>query len=200
MTFSYGDDMAERVRLAVDGGYYSQEKIIEDLVELVEYDPDAEVYIAGLGVPLTEHMTRLVNGALARQNAAEASFPEVTDCDRLDSVFDQLAMSGILTGQDVGTTMSDVRDDMWEAVDQARRCGEPARGWVAFHRQDVDRVVDTGTLCIAYAALTDLDDDFRIIGTEVAEALRSAGFEVDWNGDPARRIELHGLAWQKRRR
>ncbi len=33
------------------------------------------------------------------------------------------------------------------------------------HRQDVDRVVDTGTLCIAYAAFTDLDDDFRIIGT-----------------------------------
>ena len=200
MTISYADDIAERVRLAVAGGYDPPDQIIEDLVELVEYDPDAHEYIAGLGLPLTEHMTTLVNDALALHNAAEASFPEVTDCDRLDSAFDQLATSGILTGQDVGMTMSDVRDDMWAAVDQARRRGQGARGWVAFHRQDVDRVVDTGTLCIAYAAATDLDDDFRLIGTEVAEALRSAGFEVDWNGDPARRIELHGLAWQKRRR
>lgn len=60
-------------------------------------------------------------------------------------------------------------------------------------------MVDSGVLCLAHAGVEDDDESFTRIGSEVAERLRSAGFSVDWDGDPNRRIEVTGLRWQKRR-
>lgn len=69
--------------------------------------------------------------------------------------------------------MSD--DDMWPEFDAAHRRGEEVRGWVAMHQQDVDSVVDSGVLCLAFAAPTGNDDDLRAIGLELADASRTAG-------------------------
>ena len=39
-------DLEERARLAVAGGYDRADEIVEDLVELVEYDPETEGVVA----------------------------------------------------------------------------------------------------------------------------------------------------------
>lgn len=199
MSIDWNFELSERLRLAVTGGYDSADQIVEDLVELFEYDPDADDFVAGLGAPLVDHVTELVTAALDDHLAREATFPAVTDCDRITAAFATLEGSGIVTGEDVGVTMSDVRDDLGEALRAARDRGEQARGWVGFHRQDVDRVVDTGVLFLAFGTPTDDDDAYRAIGREVAHALSAAGFQVAWDDDPNRRIELPGLTWQRRR-
>ncbi len=199
MSIDWGVELSERIRLAVAGGYDEAELIVEDLVELLEYDPEADDFVAGLGVPLVDHVTGLVTAALDQHRAREATFPAVTDCDRISAVFATLAASGIVTGEDVGMTMSDVRDDLGEALRAARDRGGQAQGWVGFHRQDVDRVVDTGLLCLAFGAAAEDDASYRAIGREVAAAFAAAGFQVDWDDDPNRRIELPALTWQRRR-
>jgi hypothetical protein len=88
---------------------------------------------------------------------------------------------------------------MCVAVDEACGSGRSVRGWVAFHRQDLDRVVESGVLCLAFASVTDDDAGFRGVGNELAELLIAAGFVVDWDGDPDRRLELKGVEWKKRR-
>jgi hypothetical protein len=199
VSIDWGFELSERIRLAVAGGYDEAELIVEDLVELFEYDPEAEDFVAGLGVPLVDHVTGLVATALEDHRAREATFPAVTDCDRITAVFATLAASRIVTGEDVGMTMSDVRDDLGEALQATRARGGQARGWVGFHRQDVDRVVDTGLLFLAFGAATEDDDACRAIGREVAAAFAAAGFQVDWEDAPDRRIELPDLTWQRRR-
>lgn len=84
---------------------------------------------------------------------------------------------------------------MWALLDEQ----PDARGWVAFHRQDVERVVETGLLFLAYAHRSDRDEDFTVLGREVAERLTAAGFDVVWDGDPTRRLELHDVQWLRRR-
>jgi hypothetical protein len=206
MSIDWDRELAERIRLAVAGGYDRAEQIVADLVELLEYDPEADDFVAGLGVPLVDHVTDLVTAARNDHRAREATFPAVTDCDRITAVLAALAASGIVTGEDVGMTLADVRYDLGEALrvardrgERARDRGERARGWVGFHRQDVDRVVDTGVLCLAFGAPTDHDDAYRAIGREVAAAFAGAGLQVHWDDDPNRRIELHALTWQRRR-
>ncbi len=192
-------DIDERVRLAVAGGYDDDDEIVDALVELVEYDPDTEDLFAADSDAITAAIRQVVATHAARHREAEAAFDPTTDCDRLTAAFAQLEVGGIVMGEDYGFTMSDLREDMWERIDQVNAADGNPRGWAGFHRQDLDRVVDTGVLCIAFAALTDSDEDFRAIGTEVAAALAAAGFTVDWDGDPNRRIELTGLRWHKRR-
>ena len=89
---------------------------------------------------------------------------------------------------------------MWELVDLARSAGRKPCGWVAFHRQDVERAIDSGVLYISFASASDDDEGFPAMGAELAAVLADAGLIVDWDGDPNRRVELTGLRWQKRRR
>ena len=39
----------------------------------------------------------------------------------------------------------------------------------------------------------------RAVGDLIAAAFRKAGFEVDWNGDPEKRIHLPRIDWKRRR-
>lgn len=193
-------DLEDRARLAVRGGYDRPDGIVEGLVELVEYDPETEAIVALDRGEVVEAVRQMVDSALREHAVAESSFPPTTDCDRLTAAFKELDSRGIVAREDVGYTQSDLRDEMWALLEAARSEGRDARGWVAFHRQDVERVVDSGQLYISFAALSDDDEGFRTIGAEVAGGLAEAGLTVAWNGDPNRRVELTGVRWQKRRR
>lgn len=61
----------------------------------------------------------------------EAAFADIADCDRLGAVFTSLEEAGILTAENAGSTMGDVRDGMWQALEQAQAAGTSPRGWVA---------------------------------------------------------------------
>lgn len=185
--------------MAARGGYDTRARIVEELVELVEYDPETKSLVAadrGAGVETVE---LLVDEAFRAHAADEALFPPVTDCDRVSATFVALKAAGVLAAEDVGVTMSDLRYDMTEALGASRAEGEDLRGWAAFHRQDVDRVVDSGVLIIAFSAAEPSDEADRTIGAAVSAALLDAGFAVDWPNNPDRRIEVKGLSWQKRR-
>jgi len=83
-----------------------------------------------------------------------------------------------------------------EDLDEDRPDG---RGWVGFHGQDAERVVDEGVLFLPYADRSDQDEDFAVIAREVVDRARDAGFDVAWDGDPGQNIELRGLRWKRRR-
>jgi hypothetical protein len=184
----------------MQGGYGHPDAIVEGLVELVEYDPETEAIVASDRGEVVEAVRQMVDGALHEHAVAESAFPPTTDCDRLTAAFNQLDSRGIIAREDVGYTQSDLRDEMWALLEAARSGARNARGWVAFHRQDVERVVDSGQLYISFAAVSDDDDGFRAIGAQVAGGLAEAGLTEAWIGDPNRRVELTGVLWQKRRR
>lgn len=191
-------DLQERVRMAVAGGYDNADNIVEDLVELVEYDPETEALVAAEREGVVEVIQDMVDAQMAQHAAAEMSFPPMTDCDRLSAAFATLEADGIICREDVGYTQSDLQYDMWELVDRLRSDGASPRGWAAFHRQDVERAVTSGKLYIAFASMSDDDEGFRAIGSEVAGVLAGAGLTVNWNSDPNARIQLVGLRWEKR--
>jgi len=174
-------DVEDRVRLAVAGGYDGAEAIVEALVELVEYDPATEAVVAANRDEVVAQIQQMVDSRMAEYAAAESAFPSTTDCDRLTAAFARLEADGVLAREDVGYTQSDLRDEMWELVDRAGSDGRQPRGWVAFHGQDVERVIESGVLYISFAAVSDDDEGFG-------------------NGDPNRRVEIRGMQWQKRRR
>lgn len=187
--------LEERARVEVRGGYEPLDEIEAGLIELVQHDPDTEQAFAADPDAAVAVVRSVLRRHVASHALEEAVFPEITDVDRLRTVFAALDADGIVVGENVGVTMSDLRDELWEELD-----GRPgARGWVGFHGQDLERVLDGGPLMLGFAHRSDRDEDFVLIAGEVRDRLVAAGFDVEWGGGADERLSVVGLTWQRRR-
>lgn len=185
----------ETARFEVHAGYRSTQEIRDLLVERVEHDPETEAAFAADRDLSLRAVDELLDRHVAEHAATAQDFPTPTDPERLTAVLDGLRDSGILAGENRGYTQSDLSGEMWDEL----REHPQARGWTGFHEQDLDRAMHTGLLYLSFAHRSDLDADFALIAGEVADALRAAGFDVGWDGDPDARIEVRGIRWQRRR-
>jgi hypothetical protein len=142
-----------------------------------------------------------------------ASWPDETDCDRLDRVEVALRERGILLWQVSPCCNNCTRAELPDriAVIDRRFPGfrNRVRGYAAFIDQNMPDDLAKGSLISVYVGYGWLlPDDSKVapevyeenalgIAREVCECLRSEGFKVDWNGDLARKIDV-SLNWQRR--
>ncbi|MBO4207877.1 DUF6891 domain-containing protein [Micromonospora echinofusca] len=140
------------------------------------------------GEDIEDRVRRIVAEEWPLRHAVEASWPPVTDCDRLDAAFAELNRVGIVARQDFTC---------------CRNCGEAEigaeladtdEGYVFFHAQDTERAAEGGALWLRYGATS---GPATPVGQRVAETLTRHGLPVDWNGDPGRAIRVP-LTWQRR--
>ena len=112
----------------------------------------------------------MVDDRLAEHAAAERTFPATTDCDRLAAAFARLEEAGVLAAEDVGYTQSDLRDEMWERVEQATS-GRAGVGGPPGRRAGRR----LGRALRVVRRVSDDDEGFRAIGGEASEAATSSG-------------------------
>ncbi|MDB5331472.1 MAG: hypothetical protein JWP03_2623 [Phycisphaerales bacterium] len=133
-----------------------------------------------------------------KKAAAELEWPRSTDCDRLDEVFDALNARGVVALQNAGYTSSDGIADSFEIVHKRGR--DVCKGYCFYHGQDLDRVVNGKGLWLAFGDLENDKDGKTAIGNLVKETFESFGFEVEWDGNPERRLRIPKLDWRRRGR
>jgi|HubBroStandDraft_6_1064221.scaffolds.fasta_scaffold15477_5 hypothetical protein len=153
--------------------------------------------------------------AAARLASEKATWPAVTDCDRLDRVEGALRERGILLWQVspcCDTCSGGALPDRVDEID-ARYPGfrDRVRGYAFFIEQTMAESLGEGTELSVYLAYgwwlpedTEIaDEDYKQkalgIAREVCEGLRNEGFEPNWDGDFARKIGI-SLNWQRRTR
>ena len=176
----------ERLRLLVWGGFFNAADLVMEIKDL-EYDPEAK--------PHLEPLRSYAEAQLQDKKVAETQWPNVTDWDRLDAVFEKLSAAGILALHNAGYTTSDAHGDAWEVIAEGP---EDWRGFVYYHGQDVERVLDGHPLFLGFDAVAQDPEAKRELGAEILDSLRGAGFAVDWEGDPEIRPSISGLNWRKR--
>src|SRR5262249_51814859 len=125
------DALHDWLEVQVAAGYGPLEDIVDDAVEVFAEQCDDRA-------ALREVARRLVDRAATAAAGAEQSWPEVTDCDRLDAAFDELDAAGVVARQHFsccGTCGdTEIRDEMQQAV----KDGVPVRGFTFFHVQDTE--------------------------------------------------------------
>jgi tetratricopeptide (TPR) repeat protein len=159
------------------------EDIAETAVAIFEADEEA----VGL----------LVDAEAAKLEAAQETWPEVTDCDRLDEVFHDLEEIGLVARHNFACCNTCGHYEMGDEVYKARVAGKRIDGYVFYHWQDTDRAVDGEELHLRYATLDDDAEDGREIGERVRAVLLAHGLSTDWNGDASKTIQVP-LAWKRR--
>lgn len=168
------------------------EDIIENALESLEDE--------GLENEISEEWIREILTKEYVKNAAESEnclYP--TDTDKLHTVFDTLCKDKILALHNTGYTQSDAVYDIqnvWKDLEDEGKKPIPI-GYCYYHGQDLERVIETGVLCIGfYGGKEGNDKEAIAIGHKIALALKDAGFSIEWNGTTSQRIKIHNFNWQ----
>jgi hypothetical protein len=176
--------VARHIELWIRSGFYRLEEIDEMVDGIIDDDCDVPA-LKALILPVWQ-----------RKLEAERSWPQTTDCDRLDGVFYQLHEVGICALSNAGYTMSDGFSDVAQAIHDAP--SGHYHGFCFYHGQDVERVLESADLMIAFGSLDDDPQRSVQVGQCVVDALKSAGFEVCWDKTVEQRIQLRSFEWQRR--
>lgn len=174
----------DAIRSHVWSGFDSPADVDQVIDDLLEGDADEALLRAAVGPEF------------ARKAAAEATWPQTTDCDRLDAAFETLNAQGIIALQNAGYTMSDGISDVSEALHQRGR--EGVQGYCFYHGQDLERAVEGEGIMLAFGSLDDDKAHKLEVGQKIREILEGCGFTVQWNGEAETRLNLPGLDWKRR--
>lgn len=143
-----------------------------------------------------------IEGEIDRQWSAklreQQNWPRVTDFDRLDRVFEDLRTQRLIALHCAGNTQSDGWDDARQFWDEAGGPQSDIDGAIFYHGQDVEHVVQDGSLYLAFGRLPNATRSAIDIATQVVAALKNAGFDAKMPADESQRILITGLKWQKR--
>ena len=186
---SLSEETQAEIGAMVRGGFEDRERIVEifreEMYEPGELDP-AEVESA-------------VDAAIAALEREKASWPAVTDCDKLDRIFDTLNQRGIVAIQNAGYTQSDGYDDVMEMHADSENPGANI-GYCYFHGQDLERAVAGGGLFLSFGPID--PDKEQTEGAKVGQVivglLQDAGFAVQWPGSFDKRILIARIDWKRR--
>jgi hypothetical protein len=128
--------------------------------------------------------------------AVEKSWPQETDCDRLDRVFETLNAQGICALQNAGYTQSDGFSDVSEVIAEEGR--ENFRGYCFYHGQDLERAIAGHGLLLAFGDLEQSEAQSIAIARSIIEALTKERFTTKWDGTTKQRIDIRNIDWKRR--
>lgn len=173
----------------VRGGFEKRDRIIEIMCE--------EMYAPG---ELDEaEVIAAVDAALAALARDKTTWPETTDCDRLDSVFAALNARGIIALQNAGLTQSDGYYDVRQSYNE-RADRDTVIGYCFYHGQDLEGAVRGEGLYLAFGPIDAKKEETEgpRIGAMIVEELARAGFAVTWNSTFNQRILIPAIDWKRR--
>lgn len=185
------EEVREHVRTAVGRGGKTFADVLEDAVECFldeGYDDEAAV---------KRICEAEIEVAFAKHLAAQATWPEVTDCDRLDRAFEVLNDGGIVAEHDFACCQNCGLAEIGEPIQEAADAGVDVSGFAFYHAQDTDRAVQGGGLYLTFGHVDGGEVSGVAIGRIVADALNDAGLETDWDGTFGKRIGVR-LDWKRR--
>lgn len=183
-------DLRDFIRVQVAAGYAPLAVIVDEAVDAFSDSLPAAA--------VREAATSLADAALAEHLAEQATWPEATDCDRLDAAFAALEAAGIVARQHFTCCGACGATQILDEMDRVAKDGRPVRGYTFFHIQDTEHAVDGDGLFLSYGAPDGNREAAVAIGHEVVAALREQGLEPEWNGRHSHRIGLP-IVWRRRR-
>jgi hypothetical protein len=177
------------IETQVRGGFENRDRIIEIFCEEM-YAPDELD---------SDEVEAAVDAAIAAHEAEKPNWPEVTDCDRLDAVFEALNKKGIVALQNTGYTQSDGYSDCVEVYHERSR-HEPITGYCFYQGQDLERAVHGKGLYLAFGPMNPKEEETigPEIGRIIVDELKQAGFTAKWGGTFAERIFVPDIEWKRR--
>ncbi len=140
-----------------------------------------------------------VSDALDQQAADETSWPDETDCDRLDVALESLLREGILACQNAGPDPAAAMATVADAFVAAGGEAAGVIGFCCYDYPDLLRAADGDDLLLSFGEASGDPDGGAHIGRRIRAALEAGGLAVRWDGTVGERIAVVDLVWRRRR-
>ena len=180
--------IVSELRSLVRSGFYNKQALMnmfcDEICESCDYTAD--------------DVSAIIDADIESIAVEKASWPDVTDCDRLDSAFTALNANGVISLQNAGYTQSDGYDDIQEWFNH-HPSKDSITAYCFYHRQDLERAVRGMGLYVAFGPIDPKLEDAvgAKVGEVIREAFESQGLEVEWDGAFNTRMLLPSITWQK---
>lgn len=184
------DELREQIETDVKAGFLEPWEVEESAVDAFQdqVEPDA----------LEAAAERLTQAAFAAHAREQATWPAVTDCDRLDAAFAALEARGIVARQNFSCCMNCGSQEIWGEVAEAEEEGRVIHGCAFYHEQSTASAVDGGGVMLGYQAVDEGDEAMAAVGREIVDVLRAHGLHPEWNGSPEMCVHVP-MDWKRRR-
>lgn len=176
------------VECRVREGFAGRAEIVQGVADYLAGDYDID----------DNTVQSVVDEALEVHLRDQRSWPERTDCDRLDMAFEILDRGGIVARQNYWCCQTCAGAAITDEMDARKQGGETVRGYIFYHLQDTEGAAKYGHLYLAFGSDPDDPSSTPQIGHEIVVHLEELGFRVAWNGDLAQRIVVE-IDWKRRR-
>lgn len=184
------DWLRDQIRRDVAAGFYDEDTILTNATDAFEEDLDPAL--------LRHEAQRFLREAMAEHEAAQAGWPVLTDCDRLDDAFAALEATGVIARQNFTCCGTCGSTEIWDEVDAVAKAGRPTRGYAFYHMQDTERAAEGDGLYLNYGACEDGEDAALAVANDIVTQLEAHGLRTEWNGSWNQRIGV-SLDWKRRR-
>lgn len=174
----------DAIKAWVWSGFYSPADVDEMIDDILEGGEDEDFLRAA------------VKPEFENKAEQEKLWPAETDCNRLDAAFSALETYKVLALHNAGYSMSDGHQEAFEVMQD--RGKNNFIGYCFYHGQDVEHALAGHGLMIAYDSVTNDVTEMLKIGEMVVSVLQTAGFEVEWDGNPQKRINIPNFDWKRR--
>jgi hypothetical protein len=182
--------LRDYIRNEVAAGFADEDVILTSAADYLGDDIDPAL--------VHREAPRLLREALGEHAAAEAGWPRITDCDRLDAAFAALEAEGVIARQNFSCCNTCGQAEIWEEVQAAEDAGLPARGYAFYHIQDTERAVEGEGVYLGYGACEEGEAAALEIARDIVAELESHGLRTEWDGSWNQKIAV-ALDWKKRR-
>jgi len=178
--------IANQIRLNVWSGLTAPEDVQDMITDILEDDANEEM------------LRGLVAQEFTRKADAEKSWPEFTDCDRLEVAFDKLNEKGVIAIHNAGWDKSEGFQNCLEAY---REAGSPQElfGICYYTSQDIESAIEGAGIYIGYSSTRPEDEETDAVKAAelIVSEFQSIGLQVEWGGDASSRIKVE-MQWQLR--
>jgi hypothetical protein len=184
------EEIRRYIRRAVAAGFDTPNGIIENAAELLSDQHDPKT--------LRPHAERLTQEALQAHLREQATWPDVTDCDRLEDAFADLERKGIVCRQNFTCCSNCGRYEIGDEMRNACAGGCDVRGYAFYHMQDTESATQGCGLYLNYGSVGGTEAEGTHIGHEIVDALNRHGLKTRWDGSFSNRIFVE-VDWKRRR-
>jgi hypothetical protein len=182
------DYAVSEIRRLVWSGFYDADEVKEILLDEIFQPGEVDA----------EWATQYIHAEFMRKKEVEGAWPLVTDCDRLNSAFDELNDGGIIALQNAGYTQDEGIEDVTDVYQELGGEASEVEGYCFYHGQDLERAVDGQGLLLTFGDILGDDERGVDVGHRIVETLARHGLAVSWSGSISERIELPEIEWRRR--
>jgi len=134
----------------------------------------------------------------AAHRAEQFEWEASTDCDRINEAFNSLNRQGIVARQNFSCCNNCGFTEIWDEVEKEETT-QTVEGYVFYHFQCVEQVIESGQLLMAYGTVEDDVEALQRVADKIVEELRRVGLNASWGGTEGHPIKVEGIVWHRRR-